>query len=152
MRMLAKPGPLRFRELHPLPVVIARFILRAEALTPRLRRRAFCRSDMRLELHGVGTGARDRIDEGMCDAEAAVMRLRDLADDRAGSADLGIVQPGTGHGLLCCSKAELPSISRRARARSSASSILAIGPSTTTARGIAPRMPCPAESAVVRTA
>jgi hypothetical protein len=38
---------------------------------------------VRLEFHGVGAGARDGVDEGVRQIEAAVVRLRDLADNEA---------------------------------------------------------------------
>jgi hypothetical protein len=37
---------------------------------------------VRLELHGVGAGIRDRVDEGERETEAAVVRQRHLADDQ----------------------------------------------------------------------
>jgi hypothetical protein len=39
---------------------------------------------VRLKLNGIGARVRDRIDEGMRHSQAAVVRLRDFADNRAG--------------------------------------------------------------------
>ena len=79
----ARPRHSFLGELHPLPVVVARLVLPAELHAERLGRRALGGGDVRLELHGVGAGVRDRVDERVRQAEAAVVRQRDLADDQA---------------------------------------------------------------------
>ena len=81
--MVGQPLPLRFGELDPLPVLVARRILPAELHAERFRGRALGRGDVRLELHGVGAAARDLVDERVREAEAAVVRQADLADDQA---------------------------------------------------------------------
>ena len=89
-------GPLLFRELHPLPVVVAAGVLRAERHTPWLRRRALRSGDVRLELHGVGARSRDGVDVGVSGAEAPVVRLRDFAHDQApGAEPRGASEPRT---------------------------------------------------------
>jgi hypothetical protein len=53
--------PLDLGELHALPVLVPRFVARAEAEAPRLSRRALGRGDVGLKLHRVGArSARSR--------------------------------------------------------------------------------------------
>src|SRR5262249_11144187 len=84
--MLLKSEPLRLGELHPLPVVITRFVLPTELHTPRFARRRFARRDMCLKFYGVGARFRGRVDIRMVHAQTSVMRLRDFGDDETGIA------------------------------------------------------------------
>src|SRR5690349_5869519 len=81
--MALQAVPLRLREFHAFPVLVPRLVLRAEANPPRLLGRALGVSDVRLELDGIGSGIRNRVDIRVGRAQAAVVRLRDLADDEA---------------------------------------------------------------------
>jgi len=81
--MRREATPLLLGELHARPVVVARGVLFAELHAEGLRRRAFGRGDVRLELDCIRTGIRDRVDERMRKTQAAVVRQRDFADDQA---------------------------------------------------------------------
>src|SRR5258705_12992984 len=83
--MVSETAPAVFGELHPLPIVVARLVLAAELHAERLGGRALGRCDVRLELHGVRAGVGDGVHERVREAEAAVVRERNLADDQASS-------------------------------------------------------------------
>ena len=82
LRVLAQPCPRLSGEFHPLPILVAGDIGVAELDPPRFVSPAFRRCDVCLELHRVGTGVGDGVDEGMGRAQTAVMGLTDFADDR----------------------------------------------------------------------
>jgi hypothetical protein len=88
--------PLGLGELHAPPVLESRVVLGAEADPPGLARRGLRRRDVRLELHRVGAGVRDRVDVGVRRAEAAVVRLRHLGDHQG--ARSAVVEPAS-HGV-----------------------------------------------------
>ena len=75
-------GPLFGRKLHPLPIIVTAGVLFAEGDSPLLARRALGGGDVSLEFDRVGAGVGGRIDEGVGDVEAPVMRLRHLGDDQ----------------------------------------------------------------------
>ena len=81
--VVGQAPPLLLGELHALPVVVARRVLAAELHAERLGRACSRRGDVRLELHGVGAGGGDRVDERVRQAEAAVVGQRDFADHEA---------------------------------------------------------------------
>ena len=95
--MVSEPPPSFFRELHPLPVVVSRFVLSAELHAKRLGRRAFLGGDVRLELHRIRAGRGDRVDERVREAEAAIVRHRHFADHEASSG----AEPGERRVNLC---------------------------------------------------
>ena len=78
-----QPAPLLLGELHPLPVVVARGVLPAELHAERFGRRALRCSDVRLELHRVGAGRGNGVDERVRQAETAVVRHRHFANHQA---------------------------------------------------------------------
>jgi hypothetical protein len=94
--VLAEADPLGLGELHAPPVLESRVVLGAEADPPGLARRGLRRRDVRLELHRVGAGVRDRVDVGVRRAEAAVVRLRHLGDHQG--ARSAVVEPAS-HGV-----------------------------------------------------
>jgi hypothetical protein len=84
--VMLKASPLVLAELHSFPVLEAGCILRAELDAPGFSRSRFCRSDMGLELDGVGSGACCCLDVGMSHPEAAVVSLGYFGHDQARSA------------------------------------------------------------------
>ena len=106
--VLGQAAPLLLGELHALPVVVARRVLPAERHAERLGRRALGGGDVRLELHGVGAGVGDRVDERVRQAQAAVVGQRHLADDagsaRVPSAAHGRMRTVVRHALASCSE------------------------------------------------
>jgi hypothetical protein len=98
--VLGQAAPLLFGELHARPVVVARGVLAAELHPKRLRRRALRGSDVGLELDSVGAGGGNRIDEGVRQAKAAVVRQRHFANQQA-SAAAEAAQCGVGRAHAC---------------------------------------------------
>ena len=88
--------PLILGELHAAPIIEAGLVLRAEAFAPGFRGSAFGDRNVGLKLDRVSAGRRDRVDMGMRHAEAAIMGLGNLADNRARAPGCGIVQPSRG--------------------------------------------------------
>ena len=84
--MIREPLPLGLGELQTLPVVVARCVLGAERDAKRLCGSAFRRRDMCLELHRVGAGASDLVDEGVSVAKTSVVGEPDLADDQTAAS------------------------------------------------------------------
>src|SRR5262245_47622658 len=83
--MRSQASPLLLSELHPLPVLVAGCVLPAEFHPERLGRRAFGGGDVRLELHRVGAGSGECVDERVRQSQTAIMRQRDLAHHKASS-------------------------------------------------------------------
>ena len=79
--------PLGFGELGTPPVVEPGGVLTTECDAERLGRRALRRSDVRLELHGIGARGSDRIDERMSQTEASVVSEGDLPHDETRFAE-----------------------------------------------------------------
>src|SRR6185436_18301882 len=84
--MLAQAAPLPFAEFGAAPVVVARLVLTTERHAPWLARGALGGGDVRLELHGVGARLGDRVDIGVREAQASVVRERHFPDDASRAA------------------------------------------------------------------
>jgi hypothetical protein len=80
--MVFETMPLFLGKLHAFPVIKPRFVLETEFNTPGLTESAFCRSNMGLKFHSIGTTIGDGIYEGMCCSEAAIVRLGDFGHDQ----------------------------------------------------------------------
>jgi hypothetical protein len=74
--------PLFLGKFHTLPVIKPRVILEAEFNAPGFTESAFCRSNMGLKFHSIGTTIGDGIYEGMCCSEAAIVCLGDFCHDQ----------------------------------------------------------------------
>ena len=72
--MLSKSMPLVLLELHPLPVLVAGFVLGTEFDAPRFIPRAFCTGNVRLKLHRIDAriGNRDHLIEDLRHQVAAL--------------------------------------------------------------------------------
>src|SRR5262249_57121576 len=77
-------------ELHPPAVLVAGGVLARKFHPKRLRRRAFGRRDVGLELDRIRARARDLVDERVGVAEAAVVRQTDFPDDETATVLEGV--------------------------------------------------------------
>ena len=106
-RVLGKPPPALFGELHPLPVVVSRLVLTAEFHAKRFGRSALGRGDVRLEFHGICARIGNRIHKRMCEPKTAVVRQRDFADDETASGSKNWLR-AQGSGLKARSRLRAP--------------------------------------------
>ena len=79
----ARPCHCLGRELHSLPIIETGRVLLREAHSERLIQGRLRSGDVSLELDRVGAGIGDHIDEGMSQPKRAIMRLRNLSDDKS---------------------------------------------------------------------